>query len=139
MEELRQALKSYRQMASDMAEFADEGHLERNDKLATIIKLQHGALAVSLAAQKVVCDLKQMDKFVFGDFKLICEACTTIKDMAEKLADTCDQQKMSRLYGAIMRMFERILIFICEREADSESDRNFRRGINAVYFRNEIA
>ena len=84
MEELRQALKSYRQMASDMAEFADEGHLERNDKLSTIIKLQHGALAVSLAASKVVCDLKQMDKFVFGDFKLICEACTTASPMVRQ-------------------------------------------------------
>lgn len=139
MEHFRQALKSYRQTASDMSEFASEGHLERNDKLATIIKLQHGALAISLAAQKVVCDFKQIDKFILGDFKLICETCTTIKEMTRKLMDTCEQQKMSRLYGAIMRMFERILIFICEREADSESDYNFRHGIAAVYFKNEIA
>lgn len=139
MKDLIEALKQYKTIAIDMAEFAREGHLEATDKLQSVIELQQGALAVLIATQDAVAVIEQLDCYQIGDLKLITETCKSIKVRTETLTKTDDMKSIELHYEVISRMYGRLIEHIFERESDSEGDWKFRNAIDCAYFKNEVA
>ena len=137
MEDLIQALKSYKSMAADMAEFADEDHLERNDKISVVIKLQNGTLAFSVAMTDAMARV-DMDYFAKCEAKYLSKIVMVIKERLAKVMDTSDQIKLWSHFLIIADQFE-LLIEALQSNNDSSIEWKFKHSIGTMYFHNEIA
>ena len=135
MEELRQALKSYRQMAADMAEFADEDHLELNDKIAVVIKLQNGALAFSVAVMQATIWAKK-DFHVHSTIKYLARIIYVIKEQLTKVMDT-NQEKLWQYFRIVQDQLD-LLVQEFECTSDYKHVHELKKNIEVYYFDNEV-
>ena len=137
MEDLIQALKSYKSMAADMAEFADEDHLERNDKIAVVIKLQNGVAALLKSLIDAACERQPKDFFAVAFLKSQGKTLGFIKDKLHEISETNDQAKLWSRFSSVEEEFG-IFIKRIETEADSDEEDMMKRAFGAMYFNNEI-